>query len=307
MRQSSQPPIAYLNGHWVGTESLAVGFDDLGFRQAVTAVERMRTYNAKIFCLERHLRRWSVTQNELRIENLPDQSEVAQLLAELIRRNGEWVGEQGDVGITMVATPGEFRDSNPIQTPTFALHLNPLPHDRILNRQQAGQPVIITDVVQPPAESWSRQIKTRCRLHYYLADQQARRSNTAAPGILVDQAEILVDQAGILVDQDGTLTETSVCNLAMVLRGTILSPPRERILHGVTQSVVESLAQQAEIPWRYQPLDPKEFANAEEILMMGTDGGLWFANSVDGHRLSPPDPDGVLRKLQLAFDRFTRS
>lgn len=273
----------YLSGSWLPYCELVISIDDQGFRQGVTAVERLRTHNGKIFCCDAHLDRWQRTVSELRIDNLPDRDELARLLQELLTRNEPLLGSEGDIGITMFATPGQACGA-----PTIGMHLNRLDHATIARRQQEGQPLIITDVRQPDPGCWPRTIKVRSRLHYYLADQQARERDP--------------DSVGVLIDSDGTVTETSIANLAMVRSGQLTSPPQDRVLGGITQSVCQSVASQLNLAWTTQPIPVTQLAQADEILLMGTDGGVWFANSIDGNAINERRAGPVYRQLSDGFN-----
>ena len=279
--------VGMIHGSWVRQSQMQIGVEDTGFRQAVTAVERLRTYGGRIFSLEAHLRRWDWSTSKLAISGLPDADQIKLDLSELLVRNAALLESEKDVGITMFATPGNAGDD----TPTFGLHLNPLQHGKIAKHRQDGQPLVISDVQQPATTSWPRSIKSRSRIHYYLADQFA---NDHCPGSL-----------GILLDQDGTITETSNSNMATVIDGAIQSPPSERVLSGVTQLMVEILAEEIGIPWAKAPVTIEQLFRADEVLMMGTDGGIWFANSISNQPVSGGTAGPVYQRLLAAFDEMT--
>ena len=276
--------VAYWSGTWIPFNEIRLSPDDLGFRQAVTAVERCRTYGSRVFELAAHLDRWERTIAVIGIEGLPDRDSLAGLVHEVLQRNAPLIRSQRDVGVTWFATPGVLGD----ERPTIAVHLNPLDLARIQGWREYGQPVVISDVVQPEPATWPRWIKVRCRLHYYLADQFARRRET--------------DAIGVLLDQDGTLTETGIANLAIIERGRIVSPPADRVLGGITQQVVERLAADCSIPWEKRPISCAAARSAASVLLMGTDAGLWWASSMDGR---PVTADPIVRTLLDRFDRIT--
>ena len=146
---------------------------------------------------------------------------------------------------------------------------------------------MITDVQQPSSQCWPRTIKARSRLHYYLADQAAQQKDPSA--------------SGVLIDDDGTITETSISNVAIVKAQKILSPPRERVLRGITQLYVEQLAKELQIDWSTCPISTDDLLNAEEVLLMGTDGGLWFANRVNETSIGNGPPPRTYESLQRQF------
>lgn len=297
----SNPPIAWISTdwpastggtehndeqHWISTQALMVSVHDWGFRQGAIAVERLRTYGGRPVRLSQHIVRWRRTLDALALPIFVEEQEIAERIAELLRRNENWLREQGECGITMLATPG--CDPTDGAGATEILHLNPLNHAKIQHHRDVGQPMVITDVQQPPDKCWPRDIKVRCRLHYYLADRAAQ--------------QIDPDAVGVLLDADGSVTETSIANLAICREGGIVSPPPAQVLPGVTQQVVEQLAEQLQVAWSHTTLFPADLREADEVWLMGTDGGLWFVNRVDGVLIGEGRPGPIYQKFLSAFD-----
>lgn len=283
----------YFGGQWIERSEMLLPIDDIGFRQGVIAVERLRTYQSIPFETELHLRRWVETTSALQIRELPGRDLLADLIDQLLDRNRSLVDQQSDVGITLFATPGQPAGSisGAPSDCTLGIHLNPLFHDRIQDLQGHGQPIICTDIQQPSDQCWPRSIKVRSRIHYYLADRQAKQTNPSA--------------IGVLVDQDGSVTETSVANLAVVESGRILAPLPEQVLPGVTMNVVQRLAESLGISWQVHRLTPERVRGADEVLLMGTETGLWFANSVDKILVGGGSPGEVYLRLRAAFQNHT--
>lgn len=264
---------------------IGIGLNDIGFRQSVVAVERLRTYNGRVLQLASHLVRYRRTLDFLGIDLCVERETFAPIISELIHRNQIWCDQERDFGITLLATPGESASS-----PTSIIHLNPLDHSKIRQQRTSGQPLVVTAVKQPARECWPRDIKVRCRLHYYLADREARQFAGGA--------------IGVLIDHDGSVTETSVANLAVVVKGEIISPPSEQVLPGITQALVQRLAMETGISWRNEIIYPAELRAADEVILMGTDGGIWFANRVDGQPIHDQQPGEVYKQLLTSFDRY---
>lgn len=273
---------AYWCGEWVAFEGVRIAPDDLGFRQGVTAVERLRTYHRHPFEVAAHLDRWRRSVDAIGIAGLPDRDRLAALLSELLRRNEAVVKSEGDVGITLFATPGKAGGDSP----TLGLHLNRLDFAKAERFRVRGQPLVVTDVVQPDPATWPRAIKVRSRLHYFLADREARR---------VDP-----DASGVLLDQDGTLTETGIASLAIIEGDAIVSPPVDRVLGGITQQVAERLADECSIAWSFRPITAGRASSASGIMLMGTDTGIWHASSLNGRPMAACE---AYRRLRDRFER----
>ena len=281
---STQDSVGYFCGDWIPLHQMRLGIDDVGFRQGVTAVERLRTYLGSVFALDRHLERWNTTTSTLGIAGLPGSDELSRLIPELVQRNEAWWRSDGETGVTLFATPGASHGPNP----TFGMHVNRINLKLNETRRRIGQPLIVTSVLQPSSHSWPRGIKVRARIHYHLADSHAKSCDPAS--------------VGVLLDEDGSITETSIANVAIVCDSKILSPPSDRVLGGITQSVIEQLAAEAGILWSKMPIRTEQLLAAAEVMMMGTDGGIWFVNAVDGKAIAKGRPGPIFARLRDLFD-----
>ncbi|QDV82515.1 aminotransferase class IV [Planctomycetes bacterium TBK1r] len=272
--------LAYHNGSWINADDVCLSSRDPAVTQAVTAVERVRAYNGRLFELDRHLDRWQRTTKALDLTGLPSRPSLSRLIDEAIARNGAWLARQKEFGVLWFATPGTA------DSPTLVIDLYPIDSALIERRTRSGSLLVVTSVQQPPSACWSRNIKVRCRLHYYLADREARQTDS--------------DAIGILVDSDGTVTESSIANLLIVEAGGVVCPPSDQILSGVSLQVVRELASEIGITWREQRISRERLAAAEEVLLTGTSCGIWFANSIDRSPLRAAGP--VYQRLRSAFE-----
>ncbi|KAA5540713.1 branched-chain amino acid aminotransferase [Roseiconus nitratireducens] len=275
---------AWHSGSWRPSDQLSLSIQDAAVTQSATAVERIRAYGATLFQRDRHLQRWQRTITALNIQGLPSKDRLCELLDELIRRNRGWVDQNPSFGALLLASPGITGGDQP----TLIADLYPINAAAMRDRMEHGSPVVVTSVQQPSPQCWPRDIKVRCRLHYYLADSAAA---AAVPGAL-----------GILVDQDGSVTETGICNVLVVDRGALISPPADQILPGVSLQVVRELAAQLDVPFRESRITPDQLKQAAEVLLTGTSCGVWFANSVDAGPTRTAGP--IYRRLRTAFDQL---
>lgn len=255
---------------------MTLRIDDIGFLQGVTAVERLRTWNNRLPFREAHLRRFLHTTQTLKIGGLPDAEELSGLVDQLLNRRAS----DSDTGVVLFATPGR-RGGN---APTLGLHLSPLDFSRLERMRREGQPLVVTGVRQPPLECWPRDIKVRCRIHYYLADHQAHEHDPEA--------------LGVLIDDDGSITETSVANIVVMIDGRLLIPPAGRILPGVMLAAVCDLAEAEGIRVARCPVSPQMLREADEVLLTGTEAGLWPARQIDA---LPKPPGPICRQLQQSL------
>ncbi|MEM7558665.1 MAG: aminotransferase class IV [Planctomycetota bacterium] len=276
---------AWSSGSWLPQSDVGLSLFDLGVLQAVSVVERLRTANARLIDLAAHLQRFEAGCRELGIE-LPASWSVEELSDECLQRHLETTKEE-ELAIVWMATPGVAG------TPTLIVHAQPLPWSRMDSLTNVGQELVVSDSQSVPAECWSPQIKTRSRLHYYLADRQAREQtgNELA--------------AGLLPNADGSLTETSAANIIVLHDGKLLSPPPESILQGVSLARSVRLAESLGLRVSYEHISLDMALQADELLLTGTTSCLWFASRLECRGRSKSyasgEKDSLFHRLSKAW------
>ena len=107
----------------------------------------------------------------------------------------------------------------------------------------------------------------------------------------------------ILVDEDGHLAEGPTSNLFLVNdAGELLTPPGEKVLHGVTRSSVLELAKAEGISVHERPVVPDDLISASEAFLTGTTAGVWPIESVDRQTLTHC-PGPISTALRERFKR----
>lgn len=285
--------LAFLDGRWVTNQETNLPLDDWGVLQGVMLVERVRTYGGKLFQLPKHIARlqdsitavgidWKRWANFDLIETC---ERVAAAALEMVGDGQDGGGP--DVGIVILATPGRVHANEP----TRIVHASELPWKRLAHWYRDGQDLITATIRNVPNECWPVHIKTRSRLHYYLADQQAAQAGTQA--------------GAVMFGTRGQVTETSFANLMIVNdQGNILAPRREDVLPGISLELSLSLAAQLGINIRFEDISSEMFQSAREIILTGTNGGVWGACSLDGVKLPEVTSDSVLYRLQESWEKL---
>lgn len=281
MPQLPDQPTAWLNGEYLAADRLVIQIDDLGFLQGATAVERLRTWDQRLPVVDRHLQRFQSSASALHLQSLPTNDQLREILQTLLDQFRS-TNSQADVGFTIFATAGRLAT----KAPTVAVHYHLLDQERLNGYWMHGQPLIITDVVQPPPECWPREIKVRSRLHYYLADAAARQQDPRA--------------IGALRDTDGSITEASTCNIFLAAHNLLVAPPQGRVLPGIMGEIVSQIATKLGYSIERRPIWPEELTQ-HSVWLTGSEGGLWFASSIDG---KPQPENKQLRLLQQALREF---
>jgi branched-subunit amino acid aminotransferase/4-amino-4-deoxychorismate lyase len=130
-------------------------------------------------------------------------------------------------------------------------------------------------------------MKYRSRMHYYLADQEAR---LVAP-----------DAIALLLDLDGNITETSGANFLIVQQGEIVSPTRRNILPGISRQTVIELAAKLGIPFAERDLQVHDVMNADEALLTSTPFCVLPVAKINGCPIADGTPGPMFRRLMEAW------
>jgi branched-chain amino acid aminotransferase len=286
-------PIAYLNGAWIPASQATIPVTDLGFMQGVTVAEQLRTFGGKLFRLDRHLDRLTRSLAIVGVDAGLAREEFVRIAEELVARNYPALPAGSDLGLSIFVTPGPygtFAASGYVQRsgPTVGMHTYTLPFHTWAAKYEGGESLVVTSIEQVPATCWPPELKCRSRIHYYLADQEARRVEPAA--------------RALMVDRDGYVTESSTANLLVYdPRVGLISPPKEKILPGVTVAALQGLAAELEIPFSFRDLTVADVAAAQEALLCSTSPCVWSVTRLNGQRIGDGKPGVVVGRLQRAW------
>ena len=111
-------------------------------------------------------------------------------------------------------------------------------------------------------------MKYRSRMHFYLADQEAR---------LVDP-----EATALLLDLDGNVTETSGANFLLVEKDTIVSPTTANTLPGISRAMVMELAGKLGIGFLERDSQVYHVMNADEAFLASTPYCLMPVTKING-------------------------
>ncbi|MEX2167914.1 MAG: aminotransferase class IV [Pirellulales bacterium] len=275
--------VAYLNGHWIDDATLAIPVADLGFAMGVTVTERLRTFGGNVFRQAEHVARM---RRSLEIVGLPVliADEIDAAIGDFMSLNGPLREPDDDWSVVAFATPGS---GGP---PTICVHGYPLPFHTWAAQYETGVPVWVSDVRQVPTNCWPAELKCRSRMHYYLADQQARAHEPQALA------------RAILLDQEGFVGEASTANLVIYRSGEGLLTPRfSKVLPGVTVSVVEELAGNLQIPFQQRDITLAELKSADEVWLTSTSVCVLPVVRCDGAPIATGTPGPIYRQMLTAW------
>lgn len=278
--------IAYFNGHYVDPSELRLTPFDSGFMLGITIAEQLRTFAGRPFQVDRHLNRMSKGIAAVGLADQLSQCDLPQIIRHVTNHNRSLIASDDDLGITMFVTPGIYPtyapDADP--EPTVAVHTYRLPFQLWTHKYKAGQRLVVVDVQQISPKSWPNEIKCRSRMHYYLADRQAREIDPSASALLLDENECV--------------SETPIANVVLHLPNEgFVSPPKSRILPGVSLEFLQSLAERRGIPFHFRDIPLSDFSRADEVLLSSTPYCLLPVSHVHRNGFDRPAPGQLFESL----------
>lgn len=281
-------PIAFLHDRFLPADELRLPYYDLGVVGGVAVSEMLRTFSHRPFAVTEHLTRLRESLQCVPISEPAAFSKVEDILRQVVAHNTGLIDTEDDLGVILFVTAGW----NPTYVgravagehgSTLGLHTFPLQYGLWSRQYREGVRLVISSVPAIPEECVDRRVKSRSRLHWYRADQAARQKE---PGAM-----------GLVLDSDGCVTETAAANIIAVIDGCLFSPPVGVALEGVSLQTAFTLAAQAGLESRRQPLKPSDLHRASEILLTSTPSCVVPVVQFEGLPVGNGKPGPVFRQL----------
>lgn len=116
----NQDLVAYFNGQFVPFQEASLPLTDAGIVQGVIITDRLRTFRQVPYRLEEHIARFRQSCCLALVPQSRTDSELWNIIAELLAANLPRLRPNEEVTIVMLATPGSG------ETPTLVISMQPL-------------------------------------------------------------------------------------------------------------------------------------------------------------------------------------
>jgi len=274
--------IAYVNGRYRPLAGEAIALEDRGYQFADGIYEVIKVLAGRPRDLERHLDRLERSLAALEIAPPMSRAALRSVLHETLRRN-----RLPDALLYVQVTRGTAPRNHayPRQArPSLVVSARKPSFPGAREREEG------VGVITLPDLRWGRcDIKSISLLANVMARQQA-----AAAG----------RREAWLIDQAGNVTEGSASNAYIVdQEGRLVTHPlSERILGGITRSVVLELARADGIPVVERPFSLAEAREAREAALSSTSSLLLPVTAIDERTVGNGHPGTVVRRLMTLYD-----
>lgn len=274
----------YLDGELVPADEAVVPIDDTGFQWGHNVYDLLVTVEHEPYDLAAHVGR---TLASCRAANIPiEQSadDLADIVREVVDANAGALEATEDFMVFISVSGGWDVYAGEPEAPRLIVSVQPIPYAKFGRDFIEGRRFVTTSTRQLPTETLSPLIKHRSRMHFVLADIEAKRVHPRADPLVLDG--------------DGNVTETAIGNVFCVTDGVVRTPPLERVLPGVTREVTLELARDVlGLETAVEPLQPYDLHTADEVFWTNTSHFVVPVVDVDGRTVGDGEPGAVTMDL----------
>jgi branched-chain amino acid aminotransferase len=284
-------PLAFLNGRFLRQAQATLALNDAGFVFGATVTDLCRTFRHRLYRWPEHLARFRRSCASAYLDLPLDDLAITQKAEELVAHNAALLDANSDLALVLFATPGPIgyylgQTTAAGEQPTFGMHTFPLPFARYRPWIEHGIALATPSVRAVPAVCVDPHVKQRSRMHWWLAEQEVRRTHPGAQPLLLDL--------------EGNVTETASANFLLVRDGMLISPPHDSILEGISLGVVSELAARLGVQVASRPISLDECYGADEALLTCTTYCIASVRQINERALAWPGP--MLRRLLEAWN-----
>lgn len=286
--------IAYLNGRYVPISEATLHVFDMGIVHGASVSEVLRTFRHRPFRPVDHLERLTRSVQAVGFACELTQDDFEAIVARVVSENARLIAPDHDLGVTVFVTAG----LNPSYVgagaqaadrgPTVCVHTFPLPFELWANKYRDGQHLVTPEVRQIPPSTLDPQIKSRSRLHWHVADRQARHVDPQA--------------SALLLDHRGFIAETGTANFLIVEGERLLTPRAETTLGGISRQIVAELAPGVGMQLALEDLTVERALAADEALTSSTPYCLLPVTMLNRRSIGSGRPGPAFQRLMRAWN-----
>jgi branched-subunit amino acid aminotransferase/4-amino-4-deoxychorismate lyase len=286
-------PLVYLNGELLPAAQARLPIYDAGIVQAATVTEQTRTFRHQPWRLEKHLDRLFCSLQLAGISMELSRDEIRSISLELVAHNAKLIDPGDDLGLIQFITAGEYATyaagmgRTARKSPTVCVHTFRLPFELWATKMREGVRLITPSIRQVPPECIPPHMKCRSRMHYFLAEQEVRRTDPEA--------------WALLLDIQGYVTETNAANFLIVENGTIVSPRFDATLPGISRAFVLELANKLGIAFVEDDINVDRALQADEVLLTSTPWCVMPVTRINGMAIKDGTPGAMFQQLNKAW------
>lgn len=270
--------IYYIDGEFVRADEAQISVNDLSVLRGFGVFDFLRSYNSVPFELKDHITRLAKSAQLIGLELPKTEQEIYDITMETIARN-----EHKEFNIRLVATGG-------LSSSNFA--------------PEAGKAVLmimVTELHAMPAWWYNDGIKVTT-IHTERFMPGAKTTNYIPAIIAMKECKAQGGVEAIYVDSHGYLQEGTTSNFLAFINGKLVSPPKARILPGITRKSVFNVAEE-EFEVEIRPIHIDEVPFMDEAIITASNKEIVPVTHINSVQISdgPGEQTQKLMKVWRAF------
>jgi len=271
--------IFYVDGQFVEESEARLPVTDLAVLRGYGIFDFLRTYNGIPFHLNDHLLR---LERSARLIGLPlphSASAIAEIVRETLARNS-----YPESNIRIVVTGGASQDG-----------ISPGNSQRLL---------VMISPVKPMPDDWYTKGAAIITCHVERFMPGAKSINYIPAILCQNEARSRGAVEAVYVDRDGYLLEGTTSNLFVVRGDTVITPPCDRVLPGITRQVVLELAKK-EFAVLERRVHVDELRLLDEAFLASSVKEVVPVVTVDAVSIGNGRPGGTTVRIMELFREYT--
>lgn len=261
------------NGQILPVDQANVPLSSVEYSYGYGVYETIRATKGRAQYVEDHCARLLESAKIIGIEHNLTADSIKSIITELLKQN-----EVDACNLKILLIGGQTPESADL----YMLCLNPLYPDRKLYKDGAH---CVTQHYQRPFPH----AKSLNMLQSFLAYKEAKKAGA---------------YDALAVNNDGNITEGTRTNFFAIKDRSIISPPSDEVLLGVTRDHVLKAAMQAGFELSEQDIPADQLANYDGFFLTSTSSKIMPISSIDDQTFEIPE---ALRELMQAYDEFIRN
>lgn len=261
------------NGELLPIDEATVDLRNIQYTYGFGVYESIRVSKGVVYFAHEHIERLMHSARTIGLEHPFSEAEIAEWTQKLVDSCGS-----DRFNLKMLLIGGKTLEEAMFVT----LPLNPLfPEKRSYTQG--------VKVISVQYERYLPQAKTLNMLGSYLSYRQAREAGA---------------EDALLVNKAGCITEGTKSNVLAVRDRTLISPPFEEILDGVTRRIVVDLAQKNGFELTEEPIVLDQIDSYDGLMLTSSSMKVVPIAQVDDQELQIPE---TTRELMKLYDKFLNS
>ena len=274
--------VYFVDGAFVPAENAVIPVDDLAVLRGIGICDIMRTFHGKPYFLDEHIDRLMESGKKIGLALPWTRADIKQIVLDTLEKNP---GLE-EVNIRIVITGGSSSD-----------FMTPSGRPRLI--------VMITPINKLPEEWYARGVKV-ITLVQERPLAGAKVTSYIPAAMALNQARAAGAVEVIYIDRHHNALEGTPSNLFAFFNNTLVTPPAEGILKGITRKVILSLAKDR-FDISETPLPLEKLLAAEEVFITGTNKGVVPVVKIDDTPIGDGSPGLNTRVLMTALSDHSRS